>query len=292
MKLSYVTLSLLALACAPFAAACTADTSDAADADGDEVSSEEAISARVTPGEFKLYAQPRANPNPSCDVHTKLVLSADRGSKAHLEEVVGGFCEIYVAPNPRDYRLRSAGTSCGSRYYTGSYRKNGQRYTINITDHRTRTCRDLVPAKIIVEETSPGFPGPISVTKYSFDGQPPQGGETITVDGELFTSFGIGGENTGTSIKTANASYELVLDAGEKNQFVDGKKARVTGKKTFLSGVETSNRPAIDVESMLVCPNPGWINCMPGPNVRLSNLCAADNRSWVQANCPGVSYAD
>lgn len=46
------------------------------------------------------------------------------------------------------------------------------------------------------------------------------------------------------------------------------------------------------MKEMLVCPDPGYVNCMPGPNVRLSNLCANDNRSWVSANCAGVSYLD
>ena len=102
-------------------------------------------------------------------MHTKLVLSADGGSRAKLEEAVGGFCEIAVFPNARSYKLRLAGTGCGSKTYTGSFRKGGKQHKVTITDHRTRTCRDLVPAKIIVEETVPGFPGAITMTKYSND---------------------------------------------------------------------------------------------------------------------------
>lgn len=287
MKLSMIKLAALALVCAPFAVACSADATDSnIEGDGDDVSVDEANAARVAPGTFKLYTEAHATPNPNCDVHTKLVLSADGGSKAHLEEGLEGFCEIAVIPNPRDYKLRAAGSDCGSRIFTGSFRKNGERHAIKIIDNRTRLCENVVAGAIEVEETTPRG----TVMKFSFDGPPP--GQNVTVEGELFASAGIGGENTGASIQTANESFELVLDPGERNQFQDGKKARVTGKKTFLSGVETSNRPAIDVESMLVCPNPGSVNCMPGPNVRLSNLCAPDNRSWVQANCAGVQYLD
>jgi len=285
MKLSFLKLSFVAVLCAPFAVACSVDGGADDTADGEDVSSDEANAARVTPGQFKLYDQPRITPNASCDRHTKLALSADGGSKAHLEDAVDGICTIVPSPNPRDYRLRDAGVVCGSRIFTGSYRKGGQRYAVKITDHRTRTCRDLVPAQIIVEETTPQG----TVTRYSHDAAP--AAETITVEGELFSSMGIGGENTGASIKTSDATYELVLDDGERARFEDGKKARVKGKKTTLSGVETRNRPAIDVESLLVCPNPGFVNCMPGPNRRPPDACLNENMSWVQANCPGVDFA-
>ena len=284
MKLSMLKLAALALVCAPFAVACSADTSDAG-SEGDDVTIDEANAARIGPGEFKLYAQPRVTPNKNCDPHTKLVLSATGGSKAHVENALDGFCEIAVIPDPRDYRLRAAGQDCGSKIYTGSVRKNGEKYSIKIIDNRTRLCENVIAALIEVEETTPRG----TIKLYSYDAPP---SEKVTVEGDLVATMGIGGENTGASIKTADEMFELVLDPGERNQFVDGRKARVTGNKTFLSGVETSNRPAIEVESMLVCPSPGSVNCMPGPNVRLSNLCAPDNRSWVQANCSGVQYLD
>jgi hypothetical protein len=288
MKLSPLKLVALALSIIPMAAACSVDAGGADD-DGDEVSESEAITAKVAPGQFKLYAQPHATPNPSCDVHTSLTLSSSGGSRAALREVVGGFCEIYVDPSPREYKLRAGSTACGSRVYTGSFRRGGQRHAIKITDHRTRTCKDLPPAKIIVEETRPGEGGPVTTTKYSsFTAEAP---EDITVTGTFASVMGIGGESTGYGLTTTAGLYELVLDPGEANQFQDGKTARVTGKVTYLSGVETQSRRAIDVASMLVCPNPGWINCMPGPNVRLSNLCAEGNRSWVLENCTGVDFA-
>jgi hypothetical protein len=287
MKLrSFAPLSALLL----LAAACSVDAQDASNGeDSDDVNEAESVAAKVTPGSFKLYAQPHATPNPGCDVHTKLDLAADHFSTASLEEVVGGFCEIAVVPNPRTYRLRQTGTSCGSRIFAGSVKKQGKSYAIKITDHRSRLCRDLVPAQIIVEETAPGA---ITTTKYSDDMTvaPPPAGTTVTLEGTLVSTMGIGGENTGSSIQTSSETVELILDAGERNQFVDGKKARAKGTIKLLSGVETHNRKALDVTEMLVCPAPGYVNCMPGPNVRLSNLCSNDNMGWIQANCPGVLY--
>ncbi len=288
MKLSFV--ALLALGAIPLLVACGADTSTDDAADGDEVSESEAKTAQVTPGSFKLYAEAHASPNPSCDVHTKLDLSATSSvSKAHLEEAVGGMCEIAVIPNPRDYRLRLAGTDCGTRTYMGKYKKGSDSWSIKITDNRSRLCENVIPALIVIEETHNGS----TVTKYSNDTPPgPQEGQALSLDGKLEHVMGIGGETTGYGFYTSEGMYELVLDAGEKNQFVSGQQAHVKGTLKLLSGVETHNRKAIDVTSMLVCPSAGTINCMPGPNVRLSNLCSGENRSWVQANCSGVDYVD
>ncbi len=295
MKLSLVSVFVLAAAAASLTMACSAETEDP-NANGDEaddVSVDEANAAKVKPGSFKLYGQPRAQPNPSCDVHTKLDLKADYFSTATLAEAVGGFCEIAVIPNARTYRLRLASVDCGSRIYAGSVKKQGKSYSIKITDNRTRLCENVVAGAVVVEETVPGFPGAITTTKYSFDGAPPPpAGQQVTLEGTLTRSFGIGGENTGSSIATASGLVELILDAGESNQFIDGRKARAKGEMKLLSGVETRNRKALDVKEMLVCPDPGYVNCMPGPSVRLSNLCANDNRSWVSANCAGVSYLD
>lgn len=290
MKLTALSSLLLSAAVLSLATAgCAADTDGAEDgADGDDVTVDEANAAKVAPGSFKLYGEPRATPNPNCDPHTKLTLAAGHYSTAKLEEGLDGFCEIAVVPNPRTYRLRLAGTSCGSRIYSGSVTKSGKKYAVKITDHRTRLCEDVVPAAVIVEETVPGFPGAITTTKYSHDGAP--SGQSVTLEGTLRRSAGIGGENTGSSIQTASELVELILDPGEQNQFVDGKKARAKGEIKYLSGVETRNRKALDVKELLVCPDPGYVNCMPGPNRRLSNLCASDNRSWVEANCPGVNF--
>ena len=83
-----------------------------------------------------------------------------------------------------------------------------------------------------------------------------------------------------------------MLSDAQRNQFVDGRFARVTGSRTTLSGVETQNRAAISVFDMLTCPASGTtLDCVPGPNVRLSNLCAPETQNWVRAKCAGVTIA-
>jgi len=164
-----LTLLSLGLALSCIVAGCAADTT--ADDEEDLVSSEDAIKAAgLAAGTFKLYAEPRQEPSTFCDVHTVLELKNGGGARAAIQEKVTGMCKLAVFPDLREYRLRLDETSCGSKIYKGSKRINGLRRTITLTDHRKRTCKDLVPAKIIVEETD-RFGA--TQTKYSFDGAPP-----------------------------------------------------------------------------------------------------------------------
>lgn len=202
--------SLFALA-SLVVAGCAVDS--VADADDDDaVSAEEAIKAGIAAGTFKLYGVPRAQPNPSCDVHTAIELSSYRsGSRIDLKQVVSGACEIYVEPQERFYRLRLDGTSCGSRIYKGKKKINGKTRDITVTDHRTRVCRDLVPAKIIVAETD-------QPTKYSFDGAPPPSVSTwLTIaPTQCGTNPWQGGSMTGdevSQVKTYFASKGIELEA-------------------------------------------------------------------------------
>lgn len=103
------------------------------------------------PGSFKLYLTANATPNPLCDVHRRLVLGP--GGHATLREELEGACEIAVVPNERTYDLEGHTDSCGSSIFTATAKANGVSRTIKITDHRTRGCEDIVPAKIIVEES-------------------------------------------------------------------------------------------------------------------------------------------
>lgn len=142
--------------------------------DGDDVATtdEAALRTTVQAGTFKLYDQPRATPNPFCDLHTDLELK-NTGSYAYaaLKSDLDGNCRIAVPADSRQYRLKLQGTSCGSKIYTGSRAvRGGGRATITVTDHRTRICRDLPPAKIVVEETAPGAG---SETLYSLDAVTP-----------------------------------------------------------------------------------------------------------------------
>jgi hypothetical protein len=280
MKLSLILLA--AVAVAPFAVGCSAQTPEPG-----EVSEADVNAAAVAPGSFKLYGVPNADPNPLCDVHTSLTLSADGGSSAHLEEGLAGACEIFVIPNARDYPLTLSGVECGTKIYSGSFLRGIERFSVKITDNRTRLCENVIPALIVVEETRDGELGPITTTKFSHDKPAAQ---ELTVEGELVSVAGIGGESTGFAIQRSEGLFELVLDDAERSQFIDGKKARVKGKLTLLSGVETHDRPAIDVTEMLVCPSAGHVNCMPGGPV--PNLCVASNRTWVSANCAGVEFLD
>src|SRR5262249_352808 len=89
---------------------------------------------------FKLYHPPDFASDPSCDRFTSLVLSADP-ARAHLENELGGTCEIFVPPQPRDYILRlQSNDSCGTKIYAGTSRTGGVSRTIKITDHRARVC--------------------------------------------------------------------------------------------------------------------------------------------------------
>ncbi len=166
IKLSPVAFSLLA---AVLAAGCAVDPAPEAE-DEESMSSEDELRASsVEPGTFKLYADARHEPSTHCDVFTSLELKRDRGARAELEERVEGFCRLAVFPDTRAYRLKFQGTSCGSKIFTGKKKISGVTRTIKVIDHRTRTCKDLQPAKIIVEETDRD--GKVR-TKYSYDGAP------------------------------------------------------------------------------------------------------------------------
>jgi hypothetical protein len=259
-------------------------TGCAVDADTDESTdaTEDELRTTVQPGEFKLYDEPNHEVNAFCDLFTNLSLVQGSLAQAKLEDRVQGSCKIAVNPNPRSYRLRKVGTSCGSTLYEGSRTTREGRSTIKITDHRTRVCRDLPPAQVIVEESTPRGRQTLYAARIAPEAE---------ITGTLVSVMGIGGESTGAAIRSAEGLRELILDDGERALFADGKKARVRGTLTTLSGVETRNRPAIDVRELLVCPNRGTrYNCMPGPNVRLHSHCAPENRDWIMAQCAGVQY--
>src|SRR5690606_15065267 len=115
----------------------------------------------------------------------------------------------------RFYRLRLDGTSCGSKIYKGQKRIAGKRRSITVTDHRTRMCRDLVPAQIIVEETDDSGD---THTKYSFDGAPPPSVSTwLTIaPTQCGTNPWQGGSQSGdeaSQVKSYFASKGIELEA-------------------------------------------------------------------------------
>lgn len=111
-------------------------------------------------------------------------------------------------------------------------------------------------------------------------------GEAISVEGTLAQVVAVGGETTGFAVQSDDAQHELVLDPHERASFVDGAKARVTGRKTTLFGVESGARPAVEVTRISVCPAPGAsVNCMPPTD---NPLCGAD-QAWAEKTC-NVSF--
>jgi hypothetical protein len=251
-------------------------TDDAIGATADE------LRASIAPGTFKLDA-PGAVVSPDCDQFTDMVLTQGAIAKAAFSENVKGRCKIAVIPNRRSYKLSEVGTSCGSKIFRGQFTRAGKTSTIEIIDHRTRLCRDLPPALLIVKEKLAGKPETIRYTRRDVVAP------IVTLEGTLATRFAIGGETTGTVITTPTSSRELQM--GEF-PFEEGKFARVRGTERSFNGVEIRQRTVLDVTEILICPDAGTIlNCMPGPNVRLSSVCAGENLSWIMKNCKGVTTA-
>ena len=237
------------------------------------------------PGEFDLGPKPHEPVDLSCSVHLSLANDA-YWPMATLAESVSG-CEQPVERIPRLYRLHiQSADECNSTTYAGSM-IDPSPYdppyppprSLVLIDHRERICNDLVPARVIVEETVDGA----TTTLYAGDPEP------MTVTGTFETMYAICGETTGFGIVTEEkGTFELFFHGGEQDQFEEGSVAWVVGERTLLQGLCTQDRPAIDVTDMLVCPSSGSVDCMP-PSPK-PKLCTPDAQEWVSANCPGVSY--
>lgn len=108
-------------------------------------------------GTFALKDEPRKG-SAGCDLASRLVLDEGKilGSFALLNDYVDGLCPVYLEPNTRIYSLNYVGSSCGSKIYEGKFESKGVLSTIKIVDHRSRLCRDLQPARIVVTETVDG----------------------------------------------------------------------------------------------------------------------------------------
>ncbi len=158
--LSFIAVGLLASGCAA-----AVDSEDGNDLE--VATSEDAIRANVQPGSFKLYHEANVTPDEFCDLHVKLDLANSPLGIATLKGAVGGMCEIAAPDDERSYRLHTAGTSCGSKIYTGRAKVKGVWNTIRVTDHRSRVCLDVVPAQIVVEESVPTANGRVSTELFS-----------------------------------------------------------------------------------------------------------------------------
>ena len=109
-------------------------------------------------GTFNLYNEAGFEPGTGCDVGTSLTLDKGEviGKIAVLTNFVDGECELYVAPNKRSYmNLKEDDYGCGSKVYTGSrLTEDFAKVEVEIVDHRTRYCRDIIDARIIVTESN------------------------------------------------------------------------------------------------------------------------------------------
>jgi hypothetical protein len=107
--------------------------------------------AKFQVGSFDLYSEP-GHVSSDCNLGTGLILDRGRllGDVAVFEDFVKGTCKVAVRPNTRFSKLTFVRSNCGSRIYEGGFVTAEGYVQVNITDHRTRLCKDLVPAKIIV----------------------------------------------------------------------------------------------------------------------------------------------
>jgi hypothetical protein len=85
----------------------------------------------------------------------------------------------------------------------------------------------------------------------------PADNQTVVMHGILRTGLvAIGGETTGIGMETDTGIVELVVskDFKKRAQAFDEKLVQIRGKKTILTGVETGERPGMDVSQMTVYP--------------------------------------
>jgi hypothetical protein len=133
-----------------FVGGCAAQSDDAAQASDSDLS---ASQIEITPGTFDLFSAPKGA-NVGCSIKTILTLTTD-GNTAHasLKNVSSGICAVYVMPDVREFDLKLDSSACGSDTFSGESIVNGVERHVSITDNRGRSCRDFVPAKIVLEET-------------------------------------------------------------------------------------------------------------------------------------------
>lgn len=143
-----MTLTTLGLA---LLSACGTATQDGTSALKDETHDAAEVLGDVEPGSFRLYTTPFFEPNPSCDIYTRLqLINGFAGPVAAVSNHVSGMCEIAIVEAVRTYELVEQEGSCGSRRYVGT---DGNGAQLEIIDHRNRVCRDKVDAEVIVKET-------------------------------------------------------------------------------------------------------------------------------------------
>lgn len=121
-------------------------------------------SALAEPHAFKLYDEPHHKVDPNCDVYTQLVLDVTDGKgTAEFSEKLGGTCQLPVNPNPRTYQIELKGRPCGSKSYG---LVDASENEVEILDHTTRLCKDVVEAKFVVSEKQGDKPWRVYYTEF------------------------------------------------------------------------------------------------------------------------------
>jgi hypothetical protein len=206
-----------------------------------EISHVRANDVVVEPGTFRLFVTPGGPQDVRCSFYTDLTLDAAfQSPMVTLENGVVGTCDVLVNPHRRAWSVGVTVDSCNTKHLVAD--------GIEVLDHRERTCKDVVPAKIILKERDETG---LTTTLYS-DDQPAQEDQIATYQGSLQNLMAIGGETTGYGLQLADGRIvELDLRTnGFENLFVDGARFEVTGRMTTVQGVEIPTRKVLVVTSM------------------------------------------
>ncbi len=189
---------------------------------------------------------------PTCETGVKMDISTDsissKGLMATVSNQVVGFCELYVEPDTRSYKLtpRKSMDSCGTVVYAGENREG----RILITDLRNWSCPTFAPLEytIKVEETRNGEIKVLYNQTWDSSNQ-----ASLMIEGILREDAAIGGETTGFALMHGGERYEVdfvTYDLIDLAKSLMGKPVIVTGTfKTFL-GVEIPSRKVLVVNKI------------------------------------------
>lgn len=108
-----------------------------------------AVSAAPTfnTGSFTSYNTINHQPT-GCDILTNIVLDRGEllGELVYITNGLDGLCEIYVPANPRTLLVNEVeDIRCGSVKYHAETRTIEGKISVEITDHRSRACKDIQP---------------------------------------------------------------------------------------------------------------------------------------------------
>lgn len=232
MKSLLVSLSLILLAgCgAPDSSSTMASAKDERDPAG----------ISVEPGTFRMYVMPGGPLDDRCTFFTELTLANGfQAPVARLVNGVTGDCDVRVDPTRRAFALNVTVDGCGTKHLVSQ--------GLEILDHRHRTCKDVVRAKIILNEDNQGFLS----TLYS-DDRPVSVTVTRTEQGTFTVLAAIGGETSSYGLRLKDGEViELDLAThGFAAEFAEGLRVEVTGRMVQVEGVEIPLRTVLVVTTL------------------------------------------